>query len=91
MKTVTICIGNSDDKLTQVEWSNFCKAIRIVLHFYTVHFSGVSNGSAAWQNACWVFELPEDKEKELKSKITEIRKHFRQDSVAWTEGNTEFI
>jgi hypothetical protein len=93
MKTVTIQIGNSDDKLTQKEWSSFCEYIgfeivRVAAH---VHFSGASDTTAPWQNTAWVFEIEPSDIEPLKGRIATVRAEYQQDSVAWTEGDTSFI
>lgn len=90
-KTITLQIGNTDDKLTQEEWSDFCDTIdRAVNRFSpTVHFSGSPSSQAKKQNACWVFDI--DEEEELRELITRIRVEYHQDSAAWTLGRTEFI
>lgn len=91
MKTITIQIGNSDDKLTQKEWSMFIKNVDelILLWSYRVHFAGFSNPAMRWQNACWVFMIANPER--IKAELTELGRKFRQDSIAWTEGKTEFI
>jgi hypothetical protein len=90
--TITVQIGNSDDKLTQKEWSDFVTRMRLLLFAVPMHFHACSEGSMEWQNAVWVFEVEGDYEREwLKEKVKEIRKDFRQDSVAWTEGSTVMI
>lgn len=40
MKTATIQIGNSDDKLTQSEWSDFVSAIKDAVQRFSerIHF-----------------------------------------------------
>ena len=93
MKTITIQIGNSDDKLTQKEWSSFVLHCRDLINASPVeiHFFGASTGYATWQNAAWVLSLTEDNVAALKADFTEIRKLYRQDSVAFTEGETQFI
>jgi len=42
MKTITIQIGNSDDKLSQASWSEFVERARqlISVHSRVVHFFG---------------------------------------------------
>lgn len=93
-KTIIIQIGNSDDKLTQKEWSAYVKKIEraIIKHASEVHFSGFSVGDAPWQNAAWVFVPdPEGFTKYLPERLREIRTEYRQDSIAWTEGETQFI
>ena len=93
MKTITLQIGNSDDKLTQREWAAFVGDIDHEINVLAedVHFCGFSPGDAPWQNACWVFELETDRENELKALVTGHRARFKQDSVAWTKGQTAFV
>lgn len=92
MKTITIQIGNSDDKLTQMEWARFYADTNheIQSRAYRVHFAAPSPAQAAWQNACWVIAISEAAAKDLKAALTGTRKQFSQDSIAWTEGMTEF-
>ena len=93
MATITIQIGNGDDKLTQKEWAKFVRDMEktIKKSAEAVHFTGFSHGGAEWQNSAWVFECPEEKLPELKQEAARLGKKFGQDSVAWTPGVTEFI
>lgn len=95
VKTITLQIGNSDDKLTQKEWSRFVDQVRREVEIYsrTIHFFGSSPTWAQWQNVCFVFDCREndDCEMKLRSRLTTIRKGFDQDSVAWMEGETQFL
>lgn len=96
MKTITIQIGNSDDKLTQFEWSQFVYATIGAIgserdHGLNIHFHGLSTGDALWQNACWVVEMKLVRFGPLQTKLNHIRKQYRQESIAWTEGETSFI
>lgn len=93
MKTVTLQIGNSDDKLTQAQWSLFITKVQGVLDQQNVaiHFFGVSPGDARWQNACWVFEALSSKYELLRVGVSKVRKEFSQTSAAWTAGDTEMI
>jgi hypothetical protein len=93
MKTITLLIGNSDNKLTQCQWKDFCNQVheRVDIWSEEIHFSAPSVGWADWQNASWVFICKEKFIDDLKIEISEIRKRFLQNSVAWTEGNTEFV
>lgn len=93
MKTYTIQIGNTDNKLTQVFWSNFCKAIHneLIRPYIQLHFYGGAHFDAPWQNACFVFNCSDDKVDELKQIISKIGKNYNQESIAFTEGLTEFI
>jgi hypothetical protein len=99
MKTITLQIGNSDDKLTQAEWAEFVDAIDDAINRMVgglpgeLHFSGGSANCAKWQNYCWVFTMTKDPTitSEFKRAISGIRIVCRQKSVAWTEGETSFI
>ncbi len=89
---MVILIGNSDNKLTQSEWAHYCAAVRnaVERHAFEVHFSGGSDWDAPWQNACWVIK-PLDCCDELEKELENIRKSFRQDSIAIMYGETKFI
>lgn len=91
LKTITLQIGNSDDKLSQEEWSSFHAAINTVVSELAlrIHFAGTAPAAAPRQNACWVFEIEDSSG--LRSRVTRIREDFRQRSAAWTEGETDFI
>ena len=93
MKTITIQIGNSDDKLTQAEWASFVRTMRssILDSAHTVHFFGAPMNWENWQNAAWVIAIEEDRIPILKQEIIKVRQEFKQDSVAWTEGETLFV
>ena len=92
--TVTIQIGNSDDKLKQTEWSAFVYATHKILEESEgeIHFSATSEGSCPWQNACWVFEM--DRDRFIRLMIPQLQvlcRHYKQDSIAVTVGKTQFI
>jgi len=93
MKTYTVQFGNTDNKLSQVFWSNFCKRIysELIRPSVTIRFYGGSHFDSPWQNACIVFNCHSDKIEELKKNISLIGKEYNQDSIAFTEGSTEFI
>ena len=57
--TVTIQIGNSDDKLTQTRWHAFVAEIEqtCTCVMEKMHFNGGSPSSARWQNHCFVIEV----------------------------------
>jgi len=93
LKTVALQIGNSDNKLTQNEWHSFCNAIHSAVLFWdgTIHFSAPSVGWADWQNAAWIFTIDERNADSLRLNVIQIRSVYKQDSAAWTEGETQFI
>jgi hypothetical protein len=91
LETVVIQIGNSDDKLTQLEWAKFVNDIRYLVgnHANEIHFFGGSSNWENWQNACWIFTS--DVVPELLENIKSIRQNYKQESVAVTIGNTQFV
>lgn len=93
MKTICIQIGNSDDKLTQFEWSNYTNRTdnEITEHAKQVHFYGCSYGDSIWQNAAWVFEIEEENIGKLRVALKVTRELYKQDSIAWLEGQAEFV
>ena len=90
MKTVTIQIGNTDDKLRQAQWAQFVMDLDTVvkLDCGQVHFCGHSAGDAPWQNYCVVAECADLGC--LQMQLSELAKKHGQDSIAMTAGNTVF-
>lgn len=91
--TLTIQIGNTDDKLSQEDWSEFVEFVTdaITSHAEELQFFGTSPGAAPWQNACWVCGVPCPLRGDLITKLSNAAILFRQDSIAVTEGRTEFL
>lgn len=93
-QNVYISIGNSDDKLTQVEWSKFLLDIadEVASLASRIHGSWLSHAAMPWQNACWCLEFDNEAAMEAaKDAAAKVRKRWRQDSVAWAVAETEFI
>lgn len=93
MKTVCIQIGNSDDKLSQYQWSSFVSRVRLGIaeHATDIYFQGGAPNDARWQNYCFVFSVEDEKLSKLREYCTYIRGKYKQESVAYLEGETEFI
>lgn len=93
---VYISIGNSDDKLTQAEWSKYYDMVdsHIMSRRVVTHGRWVSETTNAYQNACWCIEpsFGPNGLTDLKEVLASIAKEFNQDSIAWAEvKETEFI
>ncbi len=93
--TVHISIGNTDNKLTQQEWSRFCREVdgRVTYWAPIVHGAWYSLPNAPWQNAVWAFDPPSDPAA-LAQLLTALRgaaNHYDQDSIAWNESETTFV
>lgn len=92
--TVTIQIGNSDDKLTQANWAAFVMAMRhdaILKNCVQIHFAGAPGNAERWQNFAFVVEVAPHQLEPLKRAVADIRGVFNQDSAAVTVGQTEFV
>jgi hypothetical protein len=94
LTTLTIQLGNSDDKLTQAEWADFVKKVEGYIRstdYCQIHFSGSSAGNAPWQNYCLVAEVPVGAINDLSYLVAKMAGRYRQESIAFTVGETEFI
>ncbi len=93
MKTVSLQIGNGDDKLSQSDWHNFVVATQKLVESRCakLHFFGAPENWCRQQNVAFIFDLSEDSIEELKAEIRALRKQYQQESAAWTEGKTIFI
>ena len=91
--TITIQIGNTDDKLPQSIWAHYVAAMKLKVETICdqVHFFGGSETYAPWQNACWVVECRAECRSELMNAICHVRTSFAQESVAVTCGETDFV
>jgi hypothetical protein len=93
MKTITVQIGNSDDRLAQCQWKDYVNQVHEMILIWggEIHFSAPSVGWADWQNACWVFTMTSKKYRGLRLRLKDIRVNHKQDSMAITVGDTEFV
>jgi len=97
MTTITVVIGNSDDKLSQPNWSYFCSDIYSICKNHTLindtemYFRGYSNSNEKWQNSMIVLESTDDTIDLLREKLIHSRKRFGQESLAFITGTTQLI
>lgn len=93
-RNVVIAIGNSDDKLSQAAWAEFQARVHRFVETAgeRIHGRWASLPDAPWQNAAWSFDVTEDSAAEwLRGELASLADRYGQDSIAWTEGQTEFI
>lgn len=95
---VYVSIGNSDDKLTQQEWSEFVSAVEDMLYdapdlpVMRRHGAWVSRSDAPWQNACWCVEFAAEADAlAVRRELRRCAADYRQDSIAWAVAETEFL
>lgn len=91
--TVYVGIGNSDDKLTQEEWSEFVSLVQAMIRNLAAHQHGeyFSVPSAKWQNACWCLEFREEMIGFAQARLAQLARRFRQDWIAWAPAQTIMI
>jgi hypothetical protein len=92
-KSAVIQIGNSDDKLTQMRWSEFVHDIQEALPGLTegIHFGGGSPANAPWQNYCWCVVVEENLLFALRDMLHVMCRRYQQESIALIVGDTEFL
>ena len=94
MTIVYISIGNSDDKLSQTEWSAFHGSVAAVIRRGSGRIIGawVSPSTDPWQNACWCVEVADQMRDWLRGRLANHALAYEQDSIAWAEApTTDFL
>jgi hypothetical protein len=92
--TVYVSIGNSDDKLSQRQWTAFSNLVRAEVRrtSHVIHGEWYSAPDAPWQNACFCVEVGGGNIALLRELLAGVCKGYGQDSIAWAEvPHTEFI
>lgn len=93
MNKIVISIGNTDNKLTQMEWSDYVSDVELIIEKMNIlkHFFGGSSNWEWWQNAAWILEVhPKDIDVFVKE-IKRIREKYKQDSAFVMIGEGLFI
>jgi hypothetical protein len=87
MITVYVCIGNSDDKLSQQRWSAFYGQVSAAVRALAERIYGewLSAPASQWQNACIGFTITQTAASNLRDDLRALAGHFGQDSIAWSE------
>lgn len=92
-RTFFVVIGNSDDKLEQWKWSRFIREVFTSIKdvAITIYGEWYSLPDSEYQNACIAFDVDDSNLKELRYELRDWCDDYDQDSIAFTEGQTEFI
>lgn len=93
MITVHASIGNSDDKLSQADWSRYLDEFQrvMVMAARQVHGQWYSAPASPFQNACMAIEIDPDSAGALKDRLGNLRRKFNQDSIALNVSDTELV
>lgn len=89
-----VSIGNSDDKLNQRQWVLFLLETKTAIHETgaLIHGEWHSYPDSIYQNACFCFEVDDEKVPELKGDLAGLAQVYQQESIAWVEApTTEFL
>lgn len=86
-------IGNSDDMLTQQEWSMFQGEFRGTVARFSVSTHGVwySRPDDPYQNMCICFDMPMDLLDQAEEALVGLRKKYRQDSITFASALPKFL
>lgn len=92
-RTFFVVIGNSDDNLEQWKWSRFIQDVFTSVKDVatTIYGEWYSLPDSEYQNACIAFDLVDSDLAELRIDLKTYCDDYDQDSIAFTEGQTEFI
>lgn len=90
---ISLQAGNTDNKLSQLEWYKFVRRLGEILGCYESarHFFGGSETYAPWQNVCWVCEIEIGKLEELKLALADVRQLYQQDAVCLLVGEAQML
>lgn len=80
-----VSIGNSDDKLTQHQWADFCTDLHEVMEDAgKIHGEWFSASDSPYQNACICAEVSDnaDVDRIIRSNLADLAYGFSQDSIA---------
>jgi hypothetical protein len=93
LMSVAVLIGNTDNKLTQAEWSKLCQDVRDVLAELSAvkHFSGGSDWDAPWQTGCFVVAMNRCNFEKLPERLLPLVNMYRQDSIAVFGGAVNLV
>ncbi len=92
--TVHVSIDNSDDKLGQAAWAAFVDDLKDLVagHASQVYGHYFAVPDAPYQNMVAVFLLDVREVDRVKAELVDLRKVYRQDSIAWAQAPvTEFL
>jgi hypothetical protein len=88
-----ISIGNSDDKLSQAEWSAFAQRVCITVRARAsaIHGEWYSPPASPWQNMCVCAEFSDPDLPYIRKELAGLRAAWQQESIAFAIAQTEFI
>lgn len=100
--TVYVSIGNSDDKLSQLDWCRYAeevdRAVSRAARFEGVRVHGrwYSLPTEPWQDACWCLDFDAElvrlgHPETLRASLARLAAAYRQDSISWAEATVQLV
>lgn len=91
--SVSVMLGNSDNKLPQDRWATFVASVRAHVEKYAcqIHMDGGPGTDSLWQNWCFMFVVEAEKVPGLVAALQETRGYYRQRGIAWMLGKVMFL
>lgn len=81
--TAVIMIGNSDDNLNQLEWSEFIDDMNGIADLAdAVHGRWFSTPDSPYQNAAWCIEIDDERLPGLYQTLASLAHRYGQESIA---------
>jgi hypothetical protein len=102
-KTISVLIGNSDNKLSQKSWVKFIHEVGMAIYQINYrddnkYFEGYSSPTSEHQNACWVFRLENEPFETIEKQLDDfyqvlinIKNEYGQDNIAVVIGESKLI
>ena len=86
-------IGNSDGKLDQVDWADYCSDMAGLVNEWSETVLGMyySLPHSEYQNACFHFFMDGNNFNEFEQDVSVLCNKYDQESVAVTQGDTVFV
>lgn len=95
LQTVLISVGNSDDKMTQREYSAMCAEVISIARAFALRYLGdwYSAPAAPYQNMCVAFDMSTAPHAidGLYVVLKPVRVKYHQDAIAVLAGTTTFV
>lgn len=92
-KDVYIVIGNTDNKLSKKEWSQYQVEFKYVVESLAEKVWGIwySSPDSFYQNMCVGILLAEENALALRDRLEKLCVKYNQDSIALSTAKTEFV
>lgn len=89
---IVVSVGNTDNKLTQDEWSQYVEEVDEILRANgKIHFFGGAPNWMPWQNTAWIADILAENSSTVMSRLNAARIFHKQRSLFFMVGTPDFI